>query len=106
MSQERPGLSGKTKKTTRDDFGVEGRDYKAGEVLVKFKPHVADKRRKEIAGSLGLETVRFISRLDVYLMKIRGGLTVREVIERLQRFGEVEYAEPNYVRKASQPKGE
>lgn len=98
--QEPLALSGKTRSTNKDNSGVEGIDYKAGEVLVKFKSHVADMRREQITGLLELETIRIISPLNVYLLKIRSHSPVRDIIEHLQQFEEVEYAEPNYIRKA------
>jgi hypothetical protein len=90
----------KAPNTEEDDIGVEGKDYRAGEVLVKFKNHVPDKRKEDLTNLLELEVIRIVSTANVYLLKIRGPVSVKDVIERLETFDEVEYAEPNTIRTA------
>lgn len=82
----------------QDASGVENPAYKAGEVLVKFKKHVAAARVEEITGELGLEIIREISAASLYLLRIQGDATVPDVVKRLGRYEEVEYSEPNYFR--------
>ena len=47
---------------------------------------------------MGLETVKAHLLPDLYLMKIIGDVSVKEMIRQLQKVEYVEYAEPNYKR--------
>lgn len=74
-------------------------DYVKDEVIVKFKKGVTEARIKEINEFLGCEIVRSIDRTETYLMKIKTGVEVKEIINKYKLFDEVEYAEPNYIRR-------
>jgi hypothetical protein len=52
-----------------------------------------------IAQEQGLRIVRLVSPPDLYLLEIREALSAEEMIQRIQRLVEVEYAEPNYTRR-------
>ena len=80
--------------------GIQQQVQKPGEILVKFKDDVTDDRKREIIETLDLETIRMVSRPNLYLVKVRGNSSVQGAIKRLQQFHEVEYAEPNYTLKA------
>jgi hypothetical protein len=86
-----------------DRIETDGREeeetYRAGEVLVKFKDHVTEKQIEEIVANLNLETIEIVSPPNLYLFKIPKGSSVHDMIERLKRFKEVQYSEPNYIRK-------
>lgn len=73
-------------------------DHVPAQVLVKFGEGTEEQTIEAIQRELHLQTVRVISRPDLYLMKIQDGFSVQETIKRLQEFKAVEYAEPNYVR--------
>ena len=73
-------------------------DHVPAQVLVKFKEGPQEPTIEAIQRQLHLQTVRIISRPNLYLMKIQNGFSVQETIKRLQEFKAVEYAEPNYVR--------
>jgi hypothetical protein len=69
-----------------------------GQVLVKFKkgttPQVIDK----IQQNQGLETVRIVSRPDLYLMRAKHKVSPEEIVKGLKKYEAVSYAEPNYTR--------
>jgi len=67
-------------------------------VLVKFKEGTEEQLIEAIQAELHLQTIRIISRPNLYLMKIQNGFSMPETIKRLQEFEAVEYAEPNLIR--------
>lgn len=78
--------------------GKERKDYVPGEILVKFKDGTDKQTIGAIQGELHLENIKVVSKPNLYLMKILDGSSVERIIERLQEYKEVKYAEPNYVR--------
>jgi len=72
-----------------------------GEVLVKFKPYVTDVEIDRIAKISGMEVMKILSPPNLFLFKIIGNSSLREVIRSLERFEEVEYSALNYPRKDS-----
>ena len=78
--------------------GGETKSYVPGEILVKFRDGTTDQTKKAIQKEVHLETIRLISKPNLYLMKILDGSSVESVMERLGKFKEVKYAEPNYIR--------
>jgi len=79
--------------------GMEKGRYAPGEVLVKFREGTDEGTVARIQREAHLETIRVVSSPNLYLMKIVDGTQVEEMVERLRRYGEVAYAEPNYVRR-------
>jgi hypothetical protein len=79
--------------------GTERGGYAPGEVLVKFREGTDEGTMARIQQEAHLETIRVVSTPNLYLMKIVDGTPVEEMVERLRRYGEVAYAEPNYVRR-------
>ena len=78
--------------------GGETKNYVSGEILVKFRDGTTDQAKEAIQRKVHLETIRLISKPNLYLMKILDGSSVESVLERLGTFKEVKYAEPNYIR--------
>ena len=78
--------------------GEETKNYVSGEILVKFRDGTTDQAKEAIQKEVHLETIRLISKPNLYLMKILDGSSVERVQERLSKFKEVQYAEPNYIR--------
>ena len=78
--------------------GGETKNYVAGEILVKFRDGTSDQIKEAIQKEVHLETIRIVSKPNLYLMKILDGSAVESVMERLGKFKEVKYAEPNYIR--------
>lgn len=79
---------------------VEEKNYRADEILVKFRDHVTEKKIIEISKNLDLKIIKIISPPNLYLLRIRGDLPMQDLIKRLKQYKEVEYSEPNYIRKA------
>ena len=75
-------------------------DFAPEQVLVKFKKETNPQVIKEIQQKLDLETVRIVSPPHLYLLQIKSGVSVQDMIRLLQNTGDVEYAEPNFERKA------
>ncbi len=71
----------------------------AGEVLVKFKANVSLAEAKSLHRRLGSKILKHFERINVDLAKIREGWTVEKAIEAYQADPNVEYAEPNYIRR-------
>ena len=66
--------------------------------MIKFHAGTSEKAIQEIMRELHLETIRIVSKPDLYLMKILDGSSVENVLERLYNFEKVKYAEPNSMR--------
>ena len=78
---------------------AEKKQYVENEVIVKFKNSIADSRIKEINASLGCEIIRGIGAEKTFLIKINTGEEVKVIIEKYKKLEEIEYAEPNYIKK-------
>lgn len=81
--------------------GEEGKILVPGEILVRFHDGTNEKAIQMIESDLHLETIRIVSKPNLYLMKILDGSSVESVSERLHQYEEVEYSEPNYVRRTN-----
>lgn len=80
----------------------QSRQYVPHEVLVKFNPDTDPQTIARIQAELKLETIRQFRSPNLFLMKITHGATVEAIIEKLNTYQAVKYAEPNYVVKANQ----
>ena len=78
--------------------GGETKSYVPGEILVKFRDGTTDQMKEALQKEVHLQIIRIISKPNLYLMKILDGSSVERVLERLGKFKEVKYAEPNYIR--------
>ena len=78
--------------------GGETKNYVPGEILIKFHDGTNEKAIQAIKRDLHLETIRVVSKPNLYLMKILDGSSVESVMERLRGYKEVQYSEPNYLR--------
>ena len=78
--------------------GGETKNYIPGEILVKFRDGTTDQTKEAIQKEVHLETIRIVSKPNLYLMRILDGSPVETVMGRLHKFKEVKYAEPNYIR--------
>jgi len=78
--------------------GGETKNYVPGEILVKFRDGTTDQTKEAIQKEVRLETIRIVSKPNLYLMRILDDSPVESVMERLRKFKEVKYAEPNYIR--------
>ncbi len=82
-----------------DVTGEGERRYARGEVLVRFRDGTDAGTIARIQREVHLETVRVVSSPNLFLMRIVDQTSVEETVQRLQRYGEVVLAEPNYVRR-------
>jgi thermitase len=91
---ERKEISIVDPKTNRKALAV------ADEILVKFKPGVKVKTINGINKKLESRIRKKIEKINVHCIKIPPHKTVLEMIEKYKKNPNVEYAEPNYIRKA------
>lgn len=73
-------------------------DYVPGEILVKFADGTNKQAIKDIKREMQLETIRVISKPNLYLMKILDNTSVESMIECLKNYPEVKHSEPSYIR--------
>lgn len=81
---------------------VEGQ-HVPGELLVHFRPGVAQERVAEILAANGLRIERELGMPRAYLAKSVDARPIHEIITRLRSYPEVESAEPNWVRRIGPP---
>lgn len=74
-------------------------NYAPGELLVKFVDGTDEGTIQAIQDQLQLQTIRIVSKSNLYLMKIMSDTSVEQMINLLQDFQAVAYAEPNYIRR-------
>lgn len=70
--------------------------YVEGELLVKFRVGVSEKRMAEIHRTLGNRLVESWPTIRWYRVLLTEGVTVSEGIRQYRSFPEVENAEPNF----------
>ncbi len=73
------------------------RPYKEDEILVKFRPGIAEERIQEINDSMGAEVIRVMRTIGVHVLRIPRGESVEGMVGKYNALVEVEYAEPNYT---------
>jgi len=69
----------------------------ADEIVVKFRPEIKEERIKEI---IKVEVKKKHRIKNIYRLKVPLGRTINEMVEEYKQRPEVEFAEPNYIRKA------
>jgi len=72
----------------------------ADEFLVKFKPEVTEETIDKINKKFGVEIKKKLRIKNLYLLKVPPSKTINEMVEKYREDPNVEYAEPNYIRKA------
>jgi len=75
--------------------------YVPGELLVKYRASARRASLEDFHRQRGISTLRTFRSISVRHMKLPEGMTVKEAMEIYQDDPDVEYAEPNYVRRAS-----
>ncbi|MBN2373028.1 S8 family serine peptidase [bacterium] len=73
--------------------------YRPGELLVKFKSHVRQRGNPVLRSGLKPVRQKNFHRLGIEHWQLAEGKSVDEAIAELKMEGDVEYAEPNYLRK-------
>ena len=82
---------------TRGTASPGRKDYKEGEVIVRFRTDITRAEVEQINKSLNTYVKKVLSP-GTYLISVPPGLTVEETVDEYMATGEVEYAEPNYIR--------
>ena len=72
----------------------------AGEILVKFKPEVKEETIDKINEKFRVEIKKKLRIKNIYLLKVPPTRTINEMLKEYKENRNVEYAEPNYIRKA------
>jgi general secretion pathway protein D len=85
--------------TKKTDFAKADNRYARGELLIKFRTGTPENRISEILSGEGASVISELKPRELYRVKLRKGLDVTEAIKRFNNYGEVEYAEPNYILK-------
>ncbi len=75
--------------------------YKAGEVIVKFKSGRTVHNLGPVRTTHGLKERKNLGESSTMLLEFNAKSSIEQVIQDLEETGEVEYAEPNYLRKVS-----
>ncbi len=71
-------------------------EYKAGEILVRFKPGFTNDDTNRLFLKIGKgEPLKNIS--VIYVIKLKKGLTVEDAIKIAEKDSSVQIAEPNYI---------
>ncbi len=73
--------------------------YRPGEVLVKFKPGTGPDAKARALGQVRGRPARKFKRFGIEKWKLPPGSDVRETARRLKASGQVEFAEPNFIRR-------
>ena len=71
-----------------------------GEILVKFKSGVSQSKKMSILTNSNAQIRGGLNKLNIELIKLPAGMSVQEAVEYYRNLTEVEFAEPNYIRKA------
>jgi thermitase len=96
------GLAAIPEDLGRADARVEAsKRFVPGEVVIRFERGVSDPERAELRRDLGAELQGRSSIPRVELLALHGGISVREAVAGLESEPVVEYAEPNFIRRAA-----
>lgn len=76
---------------------MEEKNYKADELIVKFKPGVTEEEKDKIHEKHGSKKIKEFRSLKVDHVKLKKGLDPEKTAEAYMAEPEVEYAEPNYL---------
>jgi subtilisin family serine protease len=77
--------------------GQQKKNYKEGELIVKFKPSVSEEMRGKVHSRHGSEKIKDFRSLNTHHIKLRKGLSTEEAVTLYKADPSVKYAEPNYL---------
>ncbi len=83
--------------TFQKDKSVTQKQYKAREVIVKYKKGAFNRMKAASHAIYGSKKIEKFSNLHMELITLREGVSVEEAISKYQHDPNVEYAEPNYA---------
>jgi subtilisin family serine protease len=75
--------------------------YVPGEVLVKFRPEIPVAQRSGILSIYGMAVLQNLPALNACLLGVPAGYSVEEAVAAWKQNPNIEYAEPNYIVRAS-----
>lgn len=84
---------------TPDPHAPQTSEIVPGEVLVKFKSEVPKERIAVVVAQMGAEIITTFEGLRLFHLRIISGEPLETVIHKFSLLPEVEYAEPNYIRR-------
>lgn len=76
-------------------------NYVQGEILLKFKPNVAQNVIQTSLSNAGISMSRYYPQIGVYRCNITGTASVHAAVQACQQDPNVAYAEPNYIYRIS-----
>ncbi len=85
------------KSMTHDNDSQSRKNYKEGELLVKFKSAVTDTEKEDVHKKYGSKRIKKFHDLHIDHIELKGGLSVEDAIRLYKADPDVEYAEPNYL---------
>ena len=72
-------------------------EYEAGEILVKFEPHVEEADINAFIASFGAEIISYDQYLNVYLLRLADGLAAGDLVDAMDQDPRTKYAELNHT---------
>ncbi len=90
-------LLSKLSDNKKTEFAKAEEMYKQGELLVRFGENTGEERIADILSKEGATVISVMKLRGLYHVRLKPGQDVHEAVKRFQGYGEVEYAEPNYV---------
>ncbi len=78
-------------------LSILGQGYVPNHVIVKYKKALDSAEIQKICSQLGLKEVKRNEKLNLVTYEIPAGKTVKEVIQTLQKYPTIDYAEPDYI---------
>ena len=75
--------------------------YKEGEIIVKFKTGVQEDKKYSVHYTLGSKRIRTLGQEGLERIRIPEGISVEEAVDLYRADPAVEYAEPNFIVRAS-----
>ena len=71
-----------------------------GEVLVKFKKNITDNVKRQMHGNINAKVKGVLSEIGIEVIRLPVGMSVGDGVNFYNNLPEVEYAEPNHIRRA------
>ncbi|MCP4649638.1 MAG: hypothetical protein GY853_06105 [PVC group bacterium] len=82
---------------------TESKEYASDQLLVKFKETAPQSYRKEFYEKHGFIKIDYFESIDVELITLPNGLSVKNALAICKDDDNIEYAEPNYKRYLNAP---
>ncbi|MBI5389581.1 S8 family serine peptidase, partial [Candidatus Woesearchaeota archaeon] len=85
----------------QEEPALDGKDYAPGEFIVKFKPGMSTNTIAEVNSEYNCSVLSINQVVGFMRLKVPEGKTVEEMVQIYSSMPNVEYAEPNYIVRAS-----